>query len=57
MVINFRPRVLVPLKGGVVFASVSDPVQVVIQLTRIYKVFQSYPSVEAAREALTQPAA
>ena len=48
-------RKLVPLKGEVVFASVSPPVQVVLQLTRIYRVFQRYPSVEAAREALIQP--
>ncbi len=48
-------RQVEPLKGKVVFASVSPPVQVVIQLTGIYRVFQRYPSVEAAREALIQP--
>ena len=55
-VYSLRRRVE-PLKGVVVFASVSRPVQVVLQLTRVYKVFMNYPSVEAAREALTQPAA
>lgn len=50
-------RQLEPLKGKVIFASVSGSVKIVIQLTRIYKVFQSYPSVEAAREALIQPTA
>ncbi len=38
--------------GQVVFASVSRPVQVVVQLTRTYKVFRQFPSVEAAQEAL-----
>jgi anti-sigma B factor antagonist len=41
-----------PLEGQVVFASVSRPVQVVVQLTRTYKVFRQFPSLEAAREAL-----
>jgi anti-sigma B factor antagonist len=31
---------------------VSRPVQVVVQLTRTYKVFRQFPSVEAAEEAL-----
>jgi anti-sigma B factor antagonist len=35
-----------------VFASVSRPVQVVVQLTRTYKVFRQFPTVDAAREAL-----
>ena len=38
--------------GQVVFASVSRPVQVVVQLTRTYKVFKQYPTVEEAREAV-----
>ncbi len=38
-------------KGEVVFASVSPPVQIVIQMTGIHRVFQRYSSVEAAREA------
>lgn len=45
-------RQVSPLNGQVVFASVSKPVQVVVQLTRTYKVFRQFPSVEAARESL-----
>ncbi len=45
-------RKLVPLKGEVVFACLSRPVQMVVQLTRIYRVFTSYPSLQAARTAL-----
>jgi anti-sigma B factor antagonist len=45
-------RQVSPLKGQVVFASVSRPVQVVVQLTRTYKVFRQFPTVEAARDAL-----
>ena len=51
-------RQLTPLGGQVVFASVSRPVQVVVQLTRTYKVFRQYPSVEAALEGVERgPAA
>lgn len=46
-------REISPNDGQVAFADVSRPVQVVVQLTRTYKVFRQYPSVEAAREALT----
>lgn len=45
-------RQLTPIGGQVVFASVSRPVQVVVQLTRTYKVFRQFPSVEAAFENL-----
>lgn len=45
-------RQVSPLDGQVVFASVSRPVQVVVQLTRTYKVFRQFPSVQAARDAL-----
>jgi anti-sigma B factor antagonist len=45
-------RQVSPLEGQVVFAAVSRPVQVVVQLTRTYKVFRQYPSIDAAREAL-----
>lgn len=45
-------RQVSPLNGQVVFAAVSRPVQVVVQLTRTYKVFRQFPSVEAARDAL-----
>ncbi len=44
-------RQLTPAGGQVVFASVSRPVQVVVQLTRTYKVFRQFPTVEAALEA------
>ncbi len=46
-------RQVSPLNGLVVFASVSRPVQVVVQMTRTYKIFRQFPSVEAAQEALT----
>lgn len=42
-------RKVSPIDGQVIFAEVSRPVQVVVQLTRTYKVFQQYPSVEEAR--------
>lgn len=45
-------RQVSPLEGQVVFASVSRPVQVVVQLTRTYKVFRQFPTVDAAREAM-----
>jgi anti-sigma B factor antagonist len=47
-------RKVSPEDGQVVFAAVSRPVQVVVQLTRTYKVFQQFPAVEEAREALLQ---
>ena len=50
-------RQLTPAGGQVVFASVSRPVQVVVQLTRTYKVFRQYPTVEAALQAQAGPAA
>ena len=49
-------RQLTPIGGQVVFASVSRPVQVVVQLTRTYKVFRQYPSVESAITGLDQRA-
>ncbi|MEL6612645.1 MAG: STAS domain-containing protein [Bacteroidota bacterium] len=45
-------RQLTPLGGQVVFASVSRPVQVVVQLTRTYKVFRQFPSVESALQQI-----
>lgn len=45
-------RQVSPMSGQVVFASVSRPVQVVVQLTRTYKVFRQFPSVDAAREGI-----
>lgn len=46
-------RQISPEDGQVVFADVSRPVQVVVQLTRTYKVFRQFPSVDAARKALS----
>lgn len=46
-------RQISPEDGQVVFADVSRPVQVVVQLTRTYKVFRQFPSVDAAQEALS----
>ncbi len=45
-------RKVTPQGGEVVFACLSRPVQMVVQLTRIYRVFTSYPSLQAARTAL-----
>ncbi|MFK7844761.1 MAG: STAS domain-containing protein [Rhodothermales bacterium] len=45
-------RKVSPLNGQVVFAAISRPVQVVVQLTRTYKVFRQFPSVDAAMQAL-----
>lgn len=45
-------REISPDDGKVAFADVSRPVQVVVQLTRTYKVFRQFPSVQAAEEAL-----
>ena len=47
-------RKVSPEDGQVVFASISRPVQVVVQLTRTYKVFRQFPSVSEAREALLE---
>lgn len=46
-------REISPDDGKVAFANVSEPVQVVVQLTRTYKVFRQFPSVDAAKEALS----
>ena len=45
-------RQVTPLSGQIVFASVSRPVQVVVQLTRTYKVFRQFATVEDAQTAL-----
>lgn len=39
--------------GTVVFANTSEPVRVVVELTRTYKVFPQYDSVADARADLT----
>ncbi len=46
-------RQLTPLGGQIVFAAASRQVQVVVQLTRTYKVFQQYATVESAQESLS----
>jgi len=46
-------RQISPDDGQVAFADVSRPVQVVVQLTRTYKVFRQFPTVSAAEDALT----
>ena len=38
--------------GQMLFASVSAQVEVMVRLTKIYRVFPQYPTVEAAIEAL-----
>ena len=43
-------RQVSPLRGQVVFAAASRPVQVVVQLTRTYKVFRQFETVTAACE-------
>jgi anti-anti-sigma factor len=45
-------RQISPDDGQVAFADVSRAVQVVVQLTRTYKVFRQFPTVDAAQEAL-----
>ena len=45
-------RQVSPLNGQVVFVSVSRPVQVVVQLTRTYRVFRQFHTVEEAQGAL-----
>ena len=43
---------ITPQGGEVVFACLSYPIQMVVQLTGIYRVFTCYPSLQAARTAL-----
>jgi anti-sigma B factor antagonist len=45
-------RQVSPEGGQVVFASVSRPVQVVVQLTRTYKVFKQFATVDEAVSSL-----
>ena len=45
-------RNVTPASGQVVFAAVSAPVQVMVQVTKIYRVFPQYQTVELACEAL-----
>lgn len=45
-------RNVTPTNGQVVFAAVSAPVQVMVQVTKIYRVFPQYKTVALACEAL-----
>lgn len=45
-------RKVSPLEGEVVFAALTVPVQMVIQLSRISRKFRIYPTVAAARKAM-----
>jgi anti-sigma B factor antagonist len=45
-------RQLRPMDGRIVFASVSRPVQVVVELTRSNRVFHQYKTVDAAFAAI-----
>jgi len=46
-------REVSPHDGQVAFANVSQPVEVVVQLTSTYKVFRQFDSVQEADEALS----
>ncbi len=48
-------RNLTPVGGNIVFACLSSPVKVVVQLTRIYKIFRQFPTIETAIEAIARP--
>ena len=50
-------RQLTPMGGKIVFAETSRPVQVVVQLTRTFKVFKQYPTVAAALQNLENASA
>jgi anti-sigma B factor antagonist len=45
-------REVTRLKGQVVFASLTSPVRMVIQISRIHRVFPSYATVDAACAAM-----
>ena len=45
-------RAVSPMQGVVVLADVTEPVQVVVQLTRINQIFPHFTSVHAARRAV-----
>ena len=44
-------------QGRLVLASVSRPVQVIVQLTRLHKAFKQFDTVNDALDALTKPKA
>jgi anti-sigma B factor antagonist len=46
-------RKLTPRGGQIVFANVSRPVQMVIELTHTNRIFKIFPTVETAQAALT----
>ena len=45
-------RNVTPTSGQVVFAAVAAPVQVMVQVTKIYRVFPQYQTIALACEAL-----
>ena len=45
-------RQVTPTSGQVLFASVSPQVEVMVRLTKIYRVFPQYPTVASALESL-----
>lgn len=45
-------RQVTPTSGQVLFASVSAQVKVMVRLTKIYRVFPQYPTVDGALETL-----
>ena len=45
-------RQVTPANGEVVFAAVSNPVQVMVRLTKIFRVFPQYTTIEDACRAL-----
>ena len=49
----FKLQREVSATGKVVFASLSDAVRVVVQITRIYRIFTLFPSTQAACKAVT----
>jgi len=46
-------REVSPNDGQVAFANVSQPVEVVVQLTSTYKVFRQFDSVQEAKDAIS----
>ncbi len=49
-------RQISPNDGQMIFAASSGAVKMVVEMTKLYKVFGQYPSVEAALAALSSPA-
>ncbi len=45
-------RQLAPLSGVICFASTTDVVKYAVQVTRLYRMFPQFPTVEVARKAI-----